>query len=173
MGDAEQGAGLALAFLIEMLLDRSLRRPMEIEAKLGLPVFISIPDFNRNGQLRAKKMAGKDLLLLTETARPGAGGNLALALTPWSRQSRLRPFCDGLRDRLIVHFEIKNVTHKPKLVAVTSCGRGAGPRRRTSATVRQLRDRERAEELARMLGGEAVTSEARANARRLLAAARP
>lgn len=38
----------------------------------------------------------------------------------------MRPFCDGLRDRLIVHFEIKNVTHKPKLVAVTSCGRGAG-----------------------------------------------
>ncbi len=120
------GAGLALAFLIEMLLDRSLRRPMEIETKLGLPVFISIPDFNRNGQLRAKKMAGKDPLLLTETARPGAVGNLALALTPWSRQSRLRPFCDGLRDRLIVHFEIKNVTHKPKLVAVTSCGKGAG-----------------------------------------------
>lgn len=120
------GAGLALAFLMEMLLDRSLRRPKEIEAKLGLPVFISIPDFNRNGHLRAKKMAGKDPLLLTETARPGVAENPALALAPWSRQHRLRPFFDGLRDRLIVHFEIKNVTHKPKLVAVTSCGKGAG-----------------------------------------------
>ena len=40
-------AGLAWAFLIEMFLDRSLKRPVEIEAKLGLPLFISIPDFNR------------------------------------------------------------------------------------------------------------------------------
>ena len=27
---------------------------------------------------------------------------------------------------MIVHFEVKNVTHNPKLVAVTSCGKGAG-----------------------------------------------
>ncbi len=120
------GAGLALAFLMEMLLDRSLRRPVEIETKLGLPVLISIPDFNRNGHLRSKKVAGGDPLLLTETARPGAEGNPALALASKSRQHRLRPFCNGLRDRLIVHFEINNVTRKPKLVAVTSCAKGAG-----------------------------------------------
>jgi len=120
------GAGLALAFLMEMLLDRSLRRPIEIETKLGLPVLISIPDFSRNGHLGAKRMAGNAPLLLAETASPGTGGNPALALASQSRQQRLRPFCNGLRDRLIIHFEIKNVTHKPKLVAVTSCGKGAG-----------------------------------------------
>jgi polysaccharide biosynthesis transport protein len=116
-------AGLALAFLIEMFLDRSLKRPVEIEAKLGLPLFISIPDFAQNGYPLAK-IKGKDPLLLTETAGKDASENTALA--PWSRQHPLRRFCDGLRDRLIVHFEVKNVIHNPKLVAVTSCAKGAG-----------------------------------------------
>ena len=120
------GAGLALAFLMEMFLDRSLRRPTEIETKLGLPVFISIPDFNRNGHFRAKRTTANDPLLLTEGDKPGTGKEPVPVLTAWSRQHGLRSFCDGLRDRLIVNFEIKNVNHKPKLVAVTSCGRGAG-----------------------------------------------
>ena len=115
--------GLALAFLIEMFLDRSLKRPVEIEAKLGLPLFISIPDFTQNGYPLVK-IKGKDPLLLTETAGKGASGDSALA--PWNRQHPLRRFCEGLRDRLIVHFEVKNVTHNPKLVAVTSCAKGAG-----------------------------------------------
>ena len=117
------GLGLALAFLIEMLFDRSIKRPVEIEAKLRLPLFISIPDFTQNGHYFAKT-TGKNTMLLTETAGKGQSENVALA--PWSRQNPLRRFCDGLRDRLIVNFEIKNVTHNPKLVAVTSCARGAG-----------------------------------------------
>ncbi len=116
-------AGLGLAFFIEMFLDRSLKRPVEIEAKLRLPLFISIPDFARNGQALAQ-LKGKNPLLLTETA--GKDASATAALGPWNRQHPLRPFCDGLRDRLIVHFEIKNVTHNPKLVAVTSCDKGAG-----------------------------------------------
>jgi Mrp family chromosome partitioning ATPase len=115
--------GLALAFLIEMFLDRSLKRPVEIEAKLGLPLFISIPDFTQNGYPLVK-IKGKDPLLLTETAGKGASEDSALA--PWNRQHPLRRFCEGLRDRLIVHFEVKNVTRNPKLVAVTSCAKGAG-----------------------------------------------
>ena len=31
-----------------------------------------------------------------------------------------------MRDRLMTYFEMINLTHKPKLVAVTSCGEGAG-----------------------------------------------
>ena len=38
----------------------------------------------------------------------------------------LHPFCEALRDRLIVYFEVNNLTHKPKLVAVTSANPGAG-----------------------------------------------
>jgi Mrp family chromosome partitioning ATPase len=115
--------GLALAFLIEMFLDRSLKRPVEVESKLGLPLFISIPDFARNGHPLAK-MTGKSPLLLTEGAEKGATQNAAMA--PWNRQHPMRRFCEGLRDRMIVNFEVKNVTHNPKLVAVTSCAKGAG-----------------------------------------------
>jgi Mrp family chromosome partitioning ATPase len=38
----------------------------------------------------------------------------------------LAPFYETLRDRLIAHFEMINLTHKPKLVALTSCHNGAG-----------------------------------------------
>jgi succinoglycan biosynthesis transport protein ExoP len=117
------GFGLALAFIIEMFLDRSLKRPVEIEPKLGLPLFISIPDFAKNGH-RFAKPKRKAPLLLTETSGDVASGNTTIA--PWDRQHPLRRFCEGLRDRLIVNFEIKNVVHNPKLVAVTSCGKGAG-----------------------------------------------
>ncbi|MFZ0825978.1 MAG: Wzz/FepE/Etk N-terminal domain-containing protein [Verrucomicrobiia bacterium] len=116
-------AGIGLAFLIEMLLDRSFKRPVDIETKLGLPLFISIPDFSQNGRFFAATR-NKNALLLTETV--GKGEIKTSGLTPWNRQNPLRPFCDGLRDRLIVHFDVKKVTHNPKLVAVTSCNKGAG-----------------------------------------------
>jgi Mrp family chromosome partitioning ATPase len=38
----------------------------------------------------------------------------------------LQSFYQALRDRLILYFEVKNFTHKPKLVAVTGASRGAG-----------------------------------------------
>jgi len=38
----------------------------------------------------------------------------------------VKPYCDALRDRLLTHFEVKNLTRKPKLVAVTSSSKGAG-----------------------------------------------
>jgi succinoglycan biosynthesis transport protein ExoP len=117
------GAGLALAFMIEMLLDRTLKRPGDVETSLGLPLFISIPDFARNGHYFSR-VPDKNTLLLTENAGKGKSENSGQA--PWSRQHPVRPFCDGLRDRLIVNFEIKNVKHNPKLVAVTSCNKGAG-----------------------------------------------
>jgi len=109
------GFGLALAFLIELLLDRSLKRPVEVESKLGLPLLISIPDFNQNGAAHDYQ-AGRRLL----TAGEGA------TVAAWNPPYPVRRYCEGLRDRLIVHFEVKNVTHNPKLVALTSCGKGAG-----------------------------------------------
>jgi uncharacterized protein involved in exopolysaccharide biosynthesis/Mrp family chromosome partitioning ATPase len=46
------GVGLAWAFLIEFYLDRSIRRPQDIERGLRIPLFLSIPDFGRNGHNR-------------------------------------------------------------------------------------------------------------------------
>ena len=127
-------AGLAWAFLIELVLDRSVKRPIEIEAKLKLPLFLSIPDVRRNGHSRLAKIAERRLQLpnAAEAAAPAGsidpapGKNGALQVVSLERDSALQPFYEALRDRLIVYFEVKNLTHKPKLVAVTSAGHGAG-----------------------------------------------
>ena len=121
--------GLALAFFIELFLDRSIKRPTEIETKLRLPLFISIPDMARNGHRRAA--AGSHLLLQDaggaqhETAGKSAT-QPAASVDSGSRQHPLRRFYEGLRDRLVVYFEVKNLAHKPKLIGVTSCAKGAG-----------------------------------------------
>jgi len=131
-------AGLAWAFLIEFVLDHSVRRPVEIEAKLKVPLFLSIPDVSRNGHARLAEIAARRQLQLnngTEAGKdgpPAAGGdsppgqNTAVQVVSLERNPALYPFCEALRDRLIVYFEVKNLTHKPKLVSVTSAGRGAG-----------------------------------------------
>ena len=131
-------AGLAWAFFIELVLDRSVRRPVEIESKLKLPLFLSIPDVSRNGHSRLARIAERRQLQLnnatkpTEADAPAGGGdpapgqNNALQVVSLERNPALHPFCEALRDRLIVYFEVRNLTHKPKLVAVTSAGRGAG-----------------------------------------------
>ncbi len=130
--------GLALAFvlpfLIELYLDRSLKHPLEVQARLGLPFFISIPLMNGKGGSRALKNAKKMALLPGKTEEAGepaaadqqpsppTNGHLAL----WEKSHGLEPFYETLRDRLMTFFEMINLTHKPKLVAVTSCREGAG-----------------------------------------------
>ena len=46
------GMGLGLAFLIDLFLDRSMKRSSDIERHLRLPVFLSIPDTSWAGWLR-------------------------------------------------------------------------------------------------------------------------
>ena len=140
--------GLGLAFVLEMVLDRSFKRPKEVVSTLGLPFFLSVPYLNGHAKLRLPK-PGKEVGLLPagtgasngggpEAARPGlalpGGGSEGVALAP-ARQEPVapgdenqvwRPFHETLRDRLIAYFEMLNLTHKPKLVALTSCDHGAG-----------------------------------------------
>jgi uncharacterized protein involved in exopolysaccharide biosynthesis/CO dehydrogenase nickel-insertion accessory protein CooC1 len=111
--------GLAFAFIMELLLDRSVKRPGDIENKLRLPLLMSIPDTNRKG--RRKKLAlpgNSEISLLPATVATENNG--------WNQPNSLSRFYTGLRDRVLVYFEVRNVTHKPKLVAVTSCHKGAG-----------------------------------------------
>jgi uncharacterized protein involved in exopolysaccharide biosynthesis/Mrp family chromosome partitioning ATPase len=123
-------AGLALAFFIELFLDRSIKRPTEIETKLRLPLFISIPDITRNGHRHL--VTGRSRLLLQDAdgSRPedsGKGASQpAAGVDSTDRRHPLRRFYEGLRDRLVVYFEVRNLAHKPKLIGVTSCARGAG-----------------------------------------------
>jgi uncharacterized protein involved in exopolysaccharide biosynthesis/Mrp family chromosome partitioning ATPase len=124
--------GIALAFLIEMFLDKTLKRPGEVKSRLNVPVFSSIPYLNGNphGRLSQGTTAGRRLLAWGR--KSGGATDLELKETtnleiaPWEESHRLQPFFQDIRERLINYFEAKNVAHKPKLVAVTSCSRGAG-----------------------------------------------
>jgi uncharacterized protein involved in exopolysaccharide biosynthesis/Mrp family chromosome partitioning ATPase len=121
-------AGLALAFALELFLDRSVKRSSDIENKLGLPVFISIPDVATGATGKRSQLAGGGRRLLANASAKeadGEGSNVR-SIAPWDHEHPLRRFYEGLRDRLIVYFEVRNVTHNPKLVAVTSCNHGAG-----------------------------------------------
>lgn len=114
-------AALALAFLIEMVLDRSIKRAVEIETKLKIPLFLSIPDVSRNGARKRWSRAAK-----AEIGDSIKAGEPTLEIAPWSTNHSLRSFYEALRDRIVVYFDVKNVVHNPKLVAVTSANRGAG-----------------------------------------------
>jgi uncharacterized protein involved in exopolysaccharide biosynthesis/Mrp family chromosome partitioning ATPase len=206
--------GLGLAFLVELYIDHTLKRPADIESRLGVPLFLSIPYRNGNGKMRLLKEPPKTVLALRSEATGRAvilnGGKTTIGrdanstvpiddgsisehhceifsrngevivkdvgstngtfvdgerivettlkpdqrlrvgnvefvvqsqemikdlvlpgkstsvTPPWDPRHALRPFYDTLRDRLITYFEVKNLTHNPKLVALTSCGDRAG-----------------------------------------------
>ena len=125
------GAGLAWAFLIEFFLDHSVKRAGEVEGKLHLPCFLSIPDLGQNK--RAVKAAAARRQLAA--AQPNGDSPAAAGLVPathdleanaWHINHALDTHYDALRDRLVLYFESINLTRKPKLVAITSTNRGAG-----------------------------------------------
>ena len=123
--------GFVLTFLLELFMDRSVKRPVDVETKLRLPLFISIPQMNRNEGRRLSQAMGRETLRLND-AKGHTGGKESpeeaplLPVIASDRNHPLRRYYEGLRDRLVVHFEVWNLKHKPKLVAVTSCSKGAG-----------------------------------------------
>ena len=111
--------GVTWAFAIEFLFDRSIKRPIDVERMIGLPLFLSIPLIGRREQ-RAAIKAAKLMPGDGSEKDPGSG------IVKWEGATALQPFHETLRDRLIGYFESINLTHKPKLIAVTGLGRGAG-----------------------------------------------
>ncbi|HWW00452.1 MAG TPA: hypothetical protein VNZ64_12200 [Candidatus Acidoferrum sp.] len=122
------GGAVGLAFLIELYLDPTIKRPQDL-GRIQLPLFMSVPVLNGKG--KARPLGGKSVPLLAENSGATEQARKAEAkgsgeLAPWDPRHELAPFSEALRDRLITWFELKQMTHKPKLVAVTSCGEGAG-----------------------------------------------
>ena len=121
--------GIALAFLIELTLDKTLKRPDEVETRLRLPLFLTIPDASRNGYRLPVANGDGHLGLNGTEGQIGAekyGSNGGGEVMRGGTGHSLRPFFEALRDRLIAHFDANELTHHPKLVAVTCCGNGAG-----------------------------------------------
>src|SRR5437016_1754192 len=110
--------GVALALLRGLVLNQTVGRPLQLETQLHIPLMLSIPYANgcfalpRNGS----------------PANPGAltTGRRRAKLAPWDADHFIRPYCDAIRDRLGLYFELNHLTHKPKLVGVTSASEEGG-----------------------------------------------
>ncbi|MCX6967713.1 MAG: Wzz/FepE/Etk N-terminal domain-containing protein [Verrucomicrobia bacterium] len=109
------GVGLVIAFLIEKVVDRTVKRALEIESKLGLPLLVSIPYVPPSGHLRLPPQSENDdsSATLQEIARSELGHQIV-------------PFFEAIRDRLILYFKLNRLVRKPKLIAVTALTREAG-----------------------------------------------
>jgi polysaccharide biosynthesis transport protein len=111
--------GIAIALLIELVLDRTVKRSQELESRLQIPLLLSIPYFSSRSQRLQLHDAGHDSEVI---ARPNGNGNKI----PLADGELLRPFCEAIRDRLGLFFEVNHMAHKPKLVAVTGLADNAG-----------------------------------------------
>jgi polysaccharide biosynthesis transport protein len=104
-----------------LLLNRTVGRPLELETRLHIPLMLSIPYTNsRNGHVA-----------LPPNGTSSNSGTLAVKcrhsnLAPWEPGHFMRPYCDAIRDRLGLYFELNNLTHKPKLVGVAGFSEAAG-----------------------------------------------
>ncbi len=123
------GIGVVLAFLIELLFDRRIKRPTEIHARLQLPLLLSIPYIKR------RERGG--LMLTHESNIPRIGttdsSNESIVPREMTADTAIRkanhfilPYSETIRDRIIFNFEVNNVTHKPKMMAVAGLSEGAG-----------------------------------------------
>ena len=123
------GMGVGLAFLIDLLLDRTIKRSLDVERHLRLPVWLTIPDTEWTNRSRWGWLPGRRARRVNgATAAPGnVSEPNQMAVAPWDRTHHLQSYAEGLRERIMTYFEVSNQnSKKPKLVAVTGCGRGVG-----------------------------------------------
>lgn len=122
---------LLLAFVLDLFLDQSIRRPSEVEKKAGVPLFISIPENAELASPKARK------LLPTSSEAPAAkaksdapatsdGGLMPVVIPTVTESAELQPLFETLRDRLVAFFDAHQLTHKPKLLGITGCHAEAG-----------------------------------------------
>ena len=122
--------GLGIAFLLELVFNRKIERPAEIQARLQLPLMLTIPYIRQSARGGKLPGVGPDLSRIGGGADDwkSADGAEALAIrSPRSKPAHfILPFSETIRDRIIFNFQINNIIHKPKLIAVTGMSEGAG-----------------------------------------------
>lgn len=125
-------AGIGFGFLFEFYLDQTFKRSVEVETRLHTPLFLSIPETVQNGfQARETGIKGNRLLNAPGSSAMTEGeadksDNTTTKVVPWDTNHHLRLFFEALRNHLVTDFEVNNLHHKPKLIAVTACAKGAG-----------------------------------------------
>ena len=115
--------GLGLAFLIERVLDQTIKRPQELEQRLGVPVVLSIPYVPPE---KPRLPGGAAGAIETGDANGGAVANGHATVAPWEVTHFVRQYAETIRDRLGLYFETNNMTHRPKLLAITGSIGGSG-----------------------------------------------
>jgi len=155
MGAGLAAIGLAWAFVVDLLLDRSIKRPTEIQRNLRIPLFMSLPDLsdkryrkrNRRSNRTEVSAIGKSKILEASKSpdkfQPKSATLQAAAISqpeiygavpaeeskeisPWDEKYPLSEHFEALRDRVITYFESKNLVHKPKLIGMTGLGERSG-----------------------------------------------
>ena len=111
--------GIGLALLIELLLDPTIKRSLELENRLHIPLLITIP-FLSGAHRQLRLWDGKG------NPENGDGDTWEKEAGQTGTQALIRPFCEAIRDRLGVFFEVNNMAFKPKLIGVTSLAKSAG-----------------------------------------------
>jgi succinoglycan biosynthesis transport protein ExoP len=111
--------GVAFALLKELLLNRTVRRSVELERFVGVSPLMSIPYNSKAGGVSASKPNGEANALVPKSAP-------ATNLAPWDTNHFIRPYCEAIRDRICLYFELHQLTHKPKLVGVAGFSPEAG-----------------------------------------------
>jgi uncharacterized protein involved in exopolysaccharide biosynthesis/Mrp family chromosome partitioning ATPase len=110
--------GIALALLRGLVLNRTVGRPLELETQLHIPLMLSIP--YKNGDFALPRNGSPENPRTLTTARRHS------KLAPWEADHFIRPYCDAIRDRLGLYFELNHLTHKPKLVGVAGVSEEGG-----------------------------------------------
>src|SRR5437660_5959957 len=100
--------GIVLALLRGLVLNQTVGRPLQLETQLHIPLMLSIPYANGRFALPRNGSPANSGALTTERRNP--------KLAPWEAGHFIRPYCDAIRDRLGLYFELNHLTHKPKLV---------------------------------------------------------
>jgi len=115
------GSGLALGVVLSLLngivLNPTVKRPFELEKLVGVTPLLSIP-YSKNG----RPEPGRD----GESSALVPRGAQWTKIAPWDANHFARSYCEAIRDRIGLYFELHQLTHKPKLVGVTGLTENAG-----------------------------------------------
>ena len=111
--------GLGLSLLSELVLSRRVKRSFDLEPLLGVMPMTAIPySSNEKQRVEPHQTSNGSTLVPRNPARAG--------LAPWDSGHFIRKYCEAIRDRINLYFELHQLTHKPKLVGVTGLSDGVG-----------------------------------------------
>ena len=112
-------ASVFFSLLKELVLSGKIRRGVELEKVIGVSPMLSVPfHLTAKAKFPVKTNGKVDVVLAKVTSQDNRA--------PWDTNHFIRPYSEALRDRLGLYFELRNLTHKPKLVGVAGFSGGAG-----------------------------------------------